>query len=546
MERRGSDGLEAQVMSRGRITITWTAFLATFTWLLLADVKDGPAALWPSVLAVGLAFVTRDIYASLFLGAFAGAILLREGNVFGAFLDLFSKYLIPALKDPWNVSVLVFTLLMGGFVELLNCNGGMAALAAKVLGKTHSRRRAALGVYWMGWVVFIDGLANSLLIGKAMRPITDRAGVSREKLSFIVDSTSSPIAGLALISTWVAYEMSVIKQGLEMAGASALAPFQLLVLSLPFRFYNWFLLLLVFLVIWLGRDFGPMLAAERKARSSAGEANGTTPANGGSLWLAVVPLTILVLGVFGGLFVQGGGLDQPLTMASAIDAFGKADAALVFVWATAFAVVVTLAMSARSTAEAMKPGGVRIFFEGMRQLFLPALILVFAWVLNGVIKDIGAAKFLVSFLGGNLPGALLPALVFLLAALVSFSTGTSWGTMALVMPLAVPVAVKLGGNGASVVLIATIGAVLAGAVFGDHCSPISDTTIVSAFSSDCDAMDHVRTQLPYAMAAAGVAVVLGYGPAGFKVSPYVLLAIGGAACWALLRYRGKPIDGAGE
>jgi Na+/H+ antiporter NhaC len=180
----------------------------------------------------------------------------------------------------------------------------------------------------------------------------------------------------------------------------------------------------------------------------------------------------------------------------------------------------------------------------MQQMFLPALILVFAWMLNSVIKELGTAAYLVSLLSERLPAGWLPALVFLLSSVVSFSTGTSWGTMAIVMPLAIPLGAGLGGlttdSGASAVMAATIGAVLAGAVFGDHCSPISDTTVVSAFSCDCDVMAHVRTQLPYALAAAAMAVVLGYGPAGFGVSPWILLLAGGAAIWALVRFAGRP------
>lgn len=535
-------------MTRNRITITWIAFLLTFAWLAAIDLRSTPAVLWPSVLAVGLAFVTRDIYLSLFLGAFSGAILLAGGNVFSAFLDFFAKHLIPALKDPWNISVLIFTLMMGGFVELLNQGGGMTALAERFLKRAHNRRNAALAVYGLGWVVFIDGLANAMLIGKTMRPITDRAGLSRAKLAFIVDSTSSPIAGLALVSTWVAYEMSVIREGLVQSGVAALAglsPFQLLVQSLPSRFYNWFMLLIVFLTIWLGREFGPMHAAEASSKPATdGEGAAKQATAKSSIWLALAPLIVLVGGVFVGLFLQGGGAAKPLSLDSVIEAFGKADAALVFVWVTALASILAMALN-KMSGTAGQTSVVTPFFDGMKQMFLPTLILVFAWTLNSVIKELGAAKFLATFLGGNLSPALLPALVFIVASVISFSTGTSWGTMAIVMPLAIPIALKLGnveaGAVASPVFVTTIGAVLAGAVFGDHCSPISDTTIVSAFSSDCEVMEHTRTQLPYALTAAGLAVVCGYLPAAMGLPAWVALAIGGAACWGAIRFAGKRL-----
>ena len=539
-------------MSRTRIFITLIGFLVTFAWLLVPELKASPAVLWPSVLAVGLAFVTRDIYLSLFLGAFSGALLLHGGNPWTAFHDLLIGRLIPSLMDRWNISVLIFTLLMGGFAEVLTRNGGMTTLSQRVMGQSRSPRRAAIGAYIMGWLVFFDGLASSVLVGKTMRPIADRTGLSREKLSFIVDSTSAPVAGLSLLSTWVAYEMSVIRQGLTNTGdaalADAVAPFSWLVLSLPFRFYNWFMLLLVFLLIWFMRDWGPMLAAEKASRLKPrlAEDSSTEAATGSHSALALVPLAVLVLGVFGGLFISGGGLQQTFTFAHLVEAMGKADAAAVFVLATALATAVALAMTAlwRGTPSGLEPreSGTHAFLHGMQQMFLPTLILVFAWMLNSVIKELGAASYLVALLGDRLPAAWLPALVFLLASIISFSTGTSWGTMAIVMPLAIPLAVKFTGFHAgmteSPILVATVGAVLAGAVFGDHCSPISDTTIVSAFSSDCDVMAHVRTQLPYALTAAAIATFLGYLPAGYGFSPWLLLGGGAVVCWLLVRYRG--------
>ena len=542
-------------MNRTRTFITLVGFLATFAWLLVPELKASPAVLWPSLLAVGLAFITRDIYLSLFLGSFSGALLLHGGHPWLAFHDLLIGRMIPALSDRWNISVLIFTLMMGGFAEVLTCNGGMTALSRRVMGQSRSPRRAGMGAYVMGWLVFFDGLASSVLVGKTMRPIADRTGLSREKLSFIVDSTSAPVAGLSLLSTWVAYEMSVIRQGLGNTGdavlADAVAPFSWLVLSLPFRFYNWFILLLVFLLVWCMRDWGPMLAAEKASRQPThpGADSRQEPAAGSHAALALVPLAVLVLGVFGGLFVGGGGLQQSFTFTHLVEAMGKADAASVFVLSTAFATAVALGMTAvwRGGASVLprREGGTQAFLHGMQQMFLPTLILVFAWMLNSVIKELGAANYLVALLGERLPSAWLPALVFVLASLISFSTGTSWGTMAIVMPLAIPLAVKLTGFHAgmteSPILIATVGAVLAGAVFGDHCSPISDTTIVSAFSSDCEVMAHVRTQLPYALTAAGIAVFVGYLPAGYGIPSGWLLGAGALVCWLLVRYRGKKV-----
>jgi len=522
-------------MSKRAQWISIAAFLATF--LLLPFNVSGAVSIWPSVLAITLAFITRNIYVSLFTGAFAGAMLLSDGNPFAAFLALFEKHLLPSLSDPWNISVLVFTLMMGGLVELMNVGGGMQALATRLLRGSETKRRAGLGVFGLGWVLFIDGLANAMLVGKSMRPITDRVGMSREKLAFIVDSTSSPIAGLSLISTWVAYELSVIQQGFANAGQPDVAAFPLLVQSLPYRFYNLLLLLIVFLVIWYSRDFGEMRKAE--ARSHAAPRPKPDRTSDGKIWPIAVCLSTLIIGVFAGLYFQGGGTLNTISFGAMTDAFGNANAVLVFVWATAGTVVLTMVLNRLTLPRTAGASVVKPFFNGMNQMFLPAIILVFAWMLNSVIKEMGAAKFLVSLLSGSMNPSWLPAATFLLGAVISFSTGTSWGTMAILMPLVIPVALGMP-DGAATVLVPTIGAVLAGAVFGDHCSPISDTTIVSAVSSDCDPMAHVRTQMPYALAAAAVALFLGYIPAGWGLNPWFSLVIAALVCWAIVRFVGKP------
>jgi Na+/H+ antiporter NhaC len=547
--------------ARPRAVAAVALTLITFAFLGFGDPAATPAALWPSVLAITLAFVTRDIYLSLLAGAFAGALLLAGGNPLAAFLALFERHLLAALASPWNLSVLVFTLMMGGFVELLDRGGGMVALATRALGRATEgpagRRRAGLVIYGLGWLFFVDGLANSMLLGKAMRSVAERARMSREKLAFLVDSTSSPIAGLALVSTWVAYELSVIRDGLAatpgLAEGAAPSPFLMLVWSLPHRYYNLFMLWVVLLVVWLGRDLGPMLRAERRAAASR-PASDAVPAIAGApraparAWRALLPLAVLVLGVIVGLFGQGGGFARPPSLDSAVQALGAADAALVFVWATAFASL--LALAVWRPLRVAGASGVTTFLRGMEAMFLPALILVFAWTLNSVIQELGAARTLVGLLGDTMPAAILPVSVFVLSAAVSFSTGTSWGTMALVMPLAIPLAAavagvehvaELGG-----VVVATVGSVLAGAVFGDHCSPISDTTLVSAVASDCDAMEHVRTQAPYALGAAAIAALLGYLPAGLGVPPWVLLPAGAVACLAWIRFAGRPVAVATE
>ncbi len=553
-------------MNRSRIILAAALLLVTLAFVLAGEPRGSAASIWPSAVAVGLAFVTREIYSSLFLGGFAGALLLAGGNIVSAFIDLFARHLIPPLTSRWNVCALTFSLMMGGFIALLNRAGGMQAIAARLLGSGDSKRRAGLGVFGMGWLVFFDGLANCMLVGRTMRPVTDRAGLSRAKLAFIVDSTASPIAAFALISTWIAFELTLIQNGFAAYGENELggtgqfaylSSYEILVRTLPYRFYNYFLLLIVFLTIWLGRDIGPMRKAEAEAAAQAEQGEepklGVEAAKGEEddcvgrrIWLTLLPLGLLIAGVFGGLFVSGlSKLEEwpPGALARMIQAFGKADADLVFVTATAFASLVAMGTLRFGSGDDLKDNPMTIYLEGMKEMFLPVLILVFAFTLGSVIKELKTAEWLTGALQGGFPAAALPAVVFLIAALMSFSVGTSWGTMGILMPLCIPVACALigleGGGVPGPIIISTIGAVLAGAVFGDHCSPISDTTIVSAFASGCDAIEHARTQLPYALLAAGVAVTMGYGLTGMGLNPFVALLLGGGACWAAIRFVGR-------
>lgn len=520
--------------------------------VILPGSRHGPVVIWPSCLAVLLAFLTGNIYLSLLAGAFTGVVLLSGGDVVAAFIALFADHLIPVMADRWKISVIMFSLMMGGFVEVLNRNGSMLALARRFLGPSRNPRRAGLGVFALGWVIFFDGLANSMLVGKTMRPLTDRAGVSREKLAFLVDSTASPIAAFALISTWIATEMGLILAGFENVGDPELlrqiSAYQLLIQSLPYRFYNYYLLWIVLMTVWMGREIGPMREAELRARKNpVRESPRGSGRQTGWRWVGTgfLPLVVLIVGVFGGLYVAGGGLEEPWTIPGMIAVFGRADAAVVFLCATALASLVAICVSHIPTLPEGSDPPLQCFFEGMQQMFLPVLILVFAFVLNDVIQDLGTAEWLVQAIQGRFPPAALPATVFVLAAVTSFSTGTSWGTMGVLMPLTIPIAASLTGlqgtEQPGTVVLATIGSVLTGAVFGDHCSPLSDTTIVSAFSSECDTMDHVRTQMPYALVAGGLAVVLGYLPAGVGISPWLLMPAGGAAAWFVMRYGAQSI-----
>lgn len=499
------------------------------------------ARLWPSVVALSLVFLLRSVLAGLLGGAFSGAILLANGNPLLAFIAFFRAHLIPSLQSSWNASILVFTLLMGGFVALIEHGGGISGLLRRfVRDRGAVKGRIQWAAFGLGLVCFFDGLANSMLVGRVMRPLADRVGLSRAKLAYVVDSTSAPVACVALISTWIAYQLAMIQEGLSHVGVEG-NPYLLFLRSIPVNFYCLFTLLLVALTILTGFNLGPMRRAEAEAEAARGDGPLFEDDPRGGHWArAAIPLVALILALLVGMYVSGTDAVLPIRFSRIMDAFGSADAALVLVCASAFACMVAGLINVRPR-ETPRTGDV--FLEGMTTLFVPMLILVSAWCLSSTLKELGAAAALTRLLSGTLRPSLIPAAVFLVGTMVSFCTGTSWGTMGVLMPLAVPLAVSLAAglapDVADTILVGTIAAVFSGAVFGDHCSPMSDTTIVSAIASGVDPIDHVQTQLPYALVAAAVALAAGFLPYGLGLPFWGSWLIGGGVLAILTRPRNR-------
>lgn len=522
--------------------IWWGLVPVAATWWLLAN--DAPwVALWPSLVALFLVILLQRVVLGLIGGAFCGALLLTQGNPLAAFVSLFEVHLLPAFGSSWKSGAVLFTLVLGGFASLIERGGGMNALFRRLLGGGSSRRvEAVTGAF--GLVCFFDGLANSLMVGRLFRDVADRAGVSREKLSYIVDTTSSAVACLAIVSTWIAYQLAMIQDGLELAGKSGeWTPYTLFWRSLPYNFYCWFALILLAVVIWRGWNFGPMRRARPAPPTLLDGTLSAGPANAeGKPWQAFVPLGALLVLILGGIYLDGtqrlGVPFWPLGFQRVAEAFGKAEAAVVLVWASVLATLIAAALFPRSKDSGdieEKPGiGPLAAFEaGVHAMLGPILILFAAWMLSSVLEALGA----VDALGGLLRDATslqwLPAGVFVVGALTSFTTGTSWGTMGLLMPLAVPLCFHLAPEGATdapelgVALAGVVGAVFSGAVFGDHCSPLSDTTIVSSIACGLEPREHVKTQLPYALLAGGVALLVGFVPLLWIPTPGLLLGGGG-------------------
>ncbi len=512
-------------------------------------VDFGVLSLLPPLLAIALAFVTKQVLLSLFLGVFVGATMMAGWNPFFGFLRTLDQYILGSAADSWNAGILIFTLSIGGMIGVVGKMGGTKAIAEALARKAKNAKSAQLATMLLGVLIFFDDYANTLIVGPTMRPLTDKMNISREKLSYIVDSTAAPVAGLALIGTWIGYEIGLIKDAYGAIGMDINA-YWLFVQTIPFRFYSILALVMVFLVAYMGRDFGSMYKAEVRARKEGKVlADGAKPMASKELTdmeipegtvlkvsNAVVPILTLIVVAFAGMWYNGGGPELPFTFAGVREAFGNADASVVLIWAaiTAGLVAIIMAVSQKivSLGDAFDA-----WVDGAKSLVITAMILTLAWSLGSVTGDVGAADFLVGVVTEALPGALLPLLVFLISCVIAFATGTSWGTMAIVMPLAVP----LANAYTAVLILPTIGAVLTGSIFGDHCSPISDTTIMSSMASAADHIDHVKTQIPYSVTVAIVAAIFGFIPAGLGINPLISLVLGAVVLWAVLKFAGKSV-----
>ena len=545
---------------------------------LAADSSLGAAnakafGLWtliPPVVAILLAFLTKNVVLSLFLGVFSGSFMLevKGFDIYHGVLDGFlrlSNEILASLSDSWNAGIVLQCLAIGGLIALISKMGGAKAIADALAKKARSARSSQFVTWVLGLLIFFDDYANSLTVGPIMRPVTDRMKVSREKLAFVIDATAAPISGIALISTWVAYEIGLIKDGFAMVGIETNA-YGAFVETIPYRFYNILILGFIVMTIFMLREFGPMYKAEMRARTTgkvlddnakplaADEATELEPVEGitPSIWYAIIPIMTLIVAAFLGFYFNGQGAifggddaaliasikESPLSFVSIRDCFGASDASVVLFQAALVAGIVALLMC---IVRGIMPVGeaIQTWIQGVKSLNITAVILLLAWSLSGIIKELGTAAYLVSILSDTLPAFMLPSIIFLLGSIISFATGTSYGTMGILMPLTIPLAYAINPEYGYVIM--NIGAVLTGAIFGDHCSPISDTTILSSMGSACDHIDHTRTQLVYACTVGAVAILFGYLPAGLGISMYIVLPLSFVALAAIVRFVGKPV-----
>jgi len=524
-----------------------------------AGCLPGAWSLLPALLAIVLALGLRQVLVALFVGVVVGAGLL-SGRVDLALFRAFDL-VVGALADVDHAKVVAFTLLMGGLVGLVTANGGARGLLAWMGGGARSPRRAGLTTWFLGLLVFIDDYASSLLVGSTMRPVTDAWRISREKLAYIVDSTAAPITSLALVSTWVGYELSVLQDALD-AAALDYGAYRVFLEGLASRFYPWLALLFVALVAGTGRDFGPMARAEARARTTGAllrpggtplmdaHALGDVRAAPARPLLGVVPILTLLATVGAVLAVTGlrGVAADPAAWSAAREQgavralgalLGEAASFDALVYGSGAGVIAGVLASVVARATTVE-GAVESVLRGMRATLVAVIVLVLAWSIGDVMSALRAGPYLASGFGAALPAWSLPTLTFLAAAVLAFSTGTSWGTMAILFPVVAPVvAVHAGSDGFEGLLAGTCSSVLAGAVFGDHCSPISDTTVLSSVACAADHVDHTRTQAPYAAVVAAVAIGCGTLPLGFGVPAAAGLGAGAVVLGGILWVFGR-------
>ena len=535
--------------------------------------KFGVLTLLPPVVAIILAFATKNVILSLVLGVMSGGFLLNLNGVnilsalFNSFLDLVNRA-VNSLADPWNAGIILQVLAIGGVINLVAKMGGAKAIAEALAKKAKNARSAQLITWAAGLLVFFDDYANSLIIGPMMRPVTDKMKISRERLAFVIDATAAPVAGLAIISTWIGLEVGLIGDGFNSIGVNTNA-FSVFLNTIPYRFYNILILGFIVLTSVLLKEFGPMREAELRARRGnvnltsskeidekiSNEHSDLEPLPGVKLniWNAIIPIGILIVGSLFAFYYSGyttilGGDDatliellknSPLSFVSIREAFSNADASVALFQSALFAGIVAIVMGTSKKIFNISQG-LEIWVEGMKTLVITCVILICAWSLSSVIKELGTARYLIQLLSGSIPAFLLPSIIFVLGGIMSFATGTSYGTMGILMPLTIPLAHSI--NPEMSYIIVCISAVLTGSIFGDHCSPISDTTILSSMGAGCNHIDHVRTQMPYSLFVASIAILFGYIPAGFGLNIYLILPVAFLVMFIGIQILGKSVD----
>ena len=457
------------------------------------------------ILTLVIAIATRKVPLAMLIGIFTGQMIICGWNPFTAINEGVNG-ILGVCTDTGNLKTFLFTALMGAFVILVRVSGGVKGFVnylTEQSKRVKSKRMAMLIAYVIGIIIFIDGLLSIMFTGVVTRPLTDKFKVSREKLAYICDATSAPVNAIIPLNSWGAMLMGLIAAEIA-SGYIQGEPMNLLVRSLPFKFYSILSLVFVLFYIVTGKDWGPMKKAELRVQTTGKlHDDGVTPLLNDTdgfeelveegkenKWNMMLPLIVLIGGTFLGLLITGGGN------------LAEGDGTTSILYAVIVTLLVMCVMYTKQGIMTAKEFGDNVM-KGVSSMMGLVILLILSFAIGRVIKGMGTGQFLASLMGDSISGAFCPAIVFLMGALMAFCTGTSWGTFSIMMPIAIPMAVAMGGN-----ILLTIGAVVSGGIFGDHCSPLSDTTILSSMSVGTDLFSHVKTQLPYALLTAACATAL--------------------------------------
>ena len=502
---------------------------------------DSVWALLPPLVAIILALITKEVYSSLMIGIIAGGLLYAGFNPVVAMEHIFKDGMIGQLSDPWNVGILIFLVVLGSIVMLMNRAGGSAAFGRWASTHVKTRMGAQLATFALGVLIFIDDYFNCLTVGSVMRPVTDKNKISREKLAYLIDATAAPVCIIAPISSWAAAVTGFVD------GANGLTLF---IRAIPYNLYAFLTIGMMLMLILSGQDFGPMKKAEKNlpkenmpdkslmesGMTGAEEQPAPPVSEKGKVIHLVLPIITLIFCCVIGMIYTGGFFEGE----SFVDAFANSDASVGLVYGSMAALFITiifyLCTGVLSFKECMNA-----IPEGFKSMVPAILILTLAWTLKGMTDSLGAAAYVASVVEkvaeNGMVMSFLPAFVFLIGAFLAFATGTSWGTFGMLIPIVV---FTFGGDINNELMIIAISACMAGSVCGDHCSPISDTTIMASAGAQCEHINHVSTQLPYALTAAAVSFV-GYVIAGFVRSWLIALPVSllimGAVIFAIKKIR---------
>ena len=472
-------------------------------------------ALVPPIVAIVLALITKETYSSLFVGIVVGALFVGGFNPVDSLNSMLNDGFIGAIADGWNAGIFMFLVLLGIMVALINAAGGSAAFGRWAVKHVHSRVGAIITTFILGVLIFVDDYFNCLTVGSVMRPVTDSHNVSRAKLAYIIDATAAPICMIAPVSSWAA-AVSATAQDLD----TGISGIQLFVQAIPYNFYSLLTIVFVVAITVMGFDYGPMAKAEMKALQgelgSLGNDEENTVENA-CIWDMLIPVIVLIVFCIIGMMYVGGFWDG----ASLVDSFADTDASVGLPWGCIIALIITFVYLLLRRVITFKDATACIT-KGFVAMVPALLILTFALTLKNMTGLLGADVYVAGLVQGAADGlfSMLPAIIFLVAVGLAFATGTSWGTFGILIPIVLPVFAD-----APDLLLIGISACLAGAVCGDHCSPISDTTIMASAGANCNHIEHVQTQLPYVITVALISFV-NFIIAGFVKNAWICLPIG--------------------